>query len=108
MTVLFDVALEHARVFDHDVLRVDCVERIHMNRFVVRDRLQTSSRCNPTVVRRPGTIATHVTDKPHRRSVALLGVEWQPRALIRAQLIEDGFDVLATDSWPMMRHLVRS
>jgi hypothetical protein len=38
----------------------------------------------------------------------LLGVEWQPRALIRAQLIEDGFDVLATDSWPMMRHLVRS
>lgn len=44
----------------------------------------------------------------HRPEVVLLGVEWQPRALIRAQLIEDGFDVLATDAWPMMRHLVRS
>jgi len=44
----------------------------------------------------------------HRPAVVLLGVEWQPRALIRAQLIEDGFDVLATDTWPMMRHLVRS
>lgn len=44
----------------------------------------------------------------HRPAVVLLGVEWQPRALIRAQLIEDGFDVLATDAWPMMRHLVRS
>jgi len=35
--------------------------------------------------------------------VVLLGVEWQPRALIRAQLIEEGFEVVATDTWPMMR-----
>ena len=31
MTVLFEVALEHARVFDHDLLRVARVQRIHLN-----------------------------------------------------------------------------
>jgi hypothetical protein len=36
----------------------------------------------------------------------LLGTEWQTRALLRAQLIEEGFEVLATDSWPMMRRLL--
>jgi hypothetical protein len=39
--------------------------------------------------------------------IVLLGTEWQPRALIRAQLIEEGFDVVATDSWPMMRRQLR-
>jgi hypothetical protein len=40
---------------------------------------------------------------PTPPDIVLLAVEWQPRALIRAQLIEEGFDVVATDSWPMMR-----
>jgi hypothetical protein len=35
--------------------------------------------------------------------IVLLATEWQPRALLRAQLIEEGFEVLATDSWPTMR-----
>jgi DNA-binding response OmpR family regulator len=42
-----------------------------------------------------------------RRSVVLLGVEWRPRALVRAQLIEEGFDVVATDSWPEARRFLR-
>lgn len=39
--------------------------------------------------------------------VVLLSTEWQPRALIRAQLIEEGFDVVATDTWPLMRRHLR-
>src|SRR5438034_8804448 len=39
--------------------------------------------------------------------IVLLCTEWQPRALIRAQLIEEGFDVVATDTWPMMRRHLR-
>jgi hypothetical protein len=39
--------------------------------------------------------------------IVLLGAEWQPRALIRAQLIEEGFDVVATNTWPMMRRHLR-
>ena len=37
----------------------------------------------------------------------LLVAEWQPRALIRAQLIEEGFEVVATNTWPMMRRHLR-
>jgi len=39
--------------------------------------------------------------------VVLLAVEWQPRALLRAQLIEEGFDVVATNRWPAMRRHLR-
>lgn len=39
--------------------------------------------------------------------VALLATEWQPRALLRAQLIEDGFEVVATNTWPTMRRHLR-
>src|SRR5919109_2293318 len=39
--------------------------------------------------------------------IVLLGSEWRPRALIRAQLIEEGFEVVATNSWPMMRRRLR-
>ena len=39
--------------------------------------------------------------------VVLLCTEWQPRALIRAQLIEEGFDVVATDTWTMMRRYLK-
>ncbi len=35
--------------------------------------------------------------------IVLLSVDWQSRIALRAQLIEDGFDVVATDNWPMMR-----
>jgi len=39
--------------------------------------------------------------------IVLLATEWQPRALLRAQLIEEGFDVLATDTWTAMRRHLR-
>ena len=39
--------------------------------------------------------------------IILLATEWQPRALLRAQLIEEGFEVLATDNWPTMRRFLR-
>jgi hypothetical protein len=35
--------------------------------------------------------------------VMLLGAEWPERALIRAQLIEEGCDVVAVDGWPIPR-----
>jgi hypothetical protein len=31
--------------------------------------------------------------------IVLLAAEWQPRALIRAQLIEEAFEVVATDRY---------
>jgi DNA-binding response OmpR family regulator len=36
----------------------------------------------------------------------ILAVEWQSRALIRAQLIEEGFDVAAVDDWSAMRQFI--
>jgi hypothetical protein len=39
--------------------------------------------------------------------VVLLAADWQPRALIRAQLLEEGFEVVATDTWPTMRRHLR-
>ena len=44
-----------------------------------------------------------VSMRPLPPDVVLLAVEWQPRALIRAQLIEEGFEVVATDDWNTMR-----
>jgi hypothetical protein len=39
--------------------------------------------------------------------VVLLSADRHTRAPLRAQLIEDGFDVVATDTWPMMRQHLR-
>ena len=39
--------------------------------------------------------------------VVLLCAKWQPRALIRAQLIEEGFEAIATNTWPLMRRHLR-
>ena len=39
--------------------------------------------------------------------VVLLGAEWKSRALIRAQLIEEGFEVVATNTWAMTRRQLR-
>ena len=43
-----------------------------------------------------------------RPDVALLSTEWQPRALLRAQLIEEGFEVVAADTWLMLRAHLRA
>src|SRR5215510_3068805 len=40
--------------------------------------------------------------------VVLLGSEWLDRALLRAQLIEEGWDVVAIETWPMPRLYRRS
>ena len=45
--------------------------------------------------------------RPRQTDIVLLGTEWQARALVRAQLIEEGFEVLATDTWPMMRQYLQ-
>lgn len=42
-----------------------------------------------------------------RPDIVLLGTQWQPRALLRAQLIEEGFDVVATDRWSDARRHLR-
>jgi len=39
--------------------------------------------------------------------IVLLDADWQSRTLIRAQLIEEGFEVVATESWTMMRRHLR-
>jgi len=44
---------------------------------------------------------------PDRPDVVILSVDRLTRAPLRAQLIEDGFEVIATDSWPMMRTHLR-
>jgi len=35
--------------------------------------------------------------------VIVLGAEWRERALLRAQLIEEGHEVVAVDAWPIPR-----
>lgn len=35
--------------------------------------------------------------------VLLLSAEWPERALLRAQLVEQGYEVVAIDGWPMPR-----
>jgi hypothetical protein len=39
--------------------------------------------------------------------IVLLSADWPVRALIRAQLLEEGFEVIATDAWPMTRRFLR-
>src|SRR5687767_3642787 len=33
--------------------------------------------------------------------VVMVGSEWPERALLRAQLIEEGYEVVAVDAWPI-------
>src|SRR5262249_21424457 len=44
---------------------------------------------------------------PEQPDVVILGADRLTRAPLRAQLIEDGFEVIATDTWPMMRRHLR-
>ncbi|MBI2186103.1 MAG: hypothetical protein HYU37_03135 [Acidobacteria bacterium] len=39
--------------------------------------------------------------------IVLLGPEWPARALLRAQLTEDGYEVVATNAWPIPRQFLR-
>lgn len=36
-----------------------------------------------------------------RVDVLLIGAEWRTRALVRAELIEQGYEVVAVDEWPI-------
>jgi len=40
---------------------------------------------------------------PKPPDVMVLGAEWPERALLRAQLIEEGYGVIAVDAWPIPR-----
>jgi hypothetical protein len=39
----------------------------------------------------------------NRPDILLIGADWRTRALLRAQLIEDGHEVVAVDDWPVPR-----
>jgi hypothetical protein len=39
--------------------------------------------------------------------IVLLGPAWPTRSLLRAQLVENGYDVVATDVWPIPRQYLR-
>lgn len=47
-----------------------------------------------------------MTDEPP--DIVLLGPEWRARTLLRAQLIEEGYEVVATDAWPIPRRYLRA
>jgi DNA-binding NtrC family response regulator len=49
--------------------------------------------------------STRMTQQPP--DIVFLDADWQSRALIRAQLMEEGFEVVATESWTMMRRHLR-
>jgi hypothetical protein len=40
--------------------------------------------------------------------VVLLCSEWPARALLNAQLVEEGYDVVTTDQWPIPREFLRA
>jgi len=40
--------------------------------------------------------------------VVLLCSEWPARALLNAQLVDDGYDVVTTDRWPIPRQHLRA
>ncbi|MBI2833953.1 MAG: response regulator [Acidobacteria bacterium] len=44
---------------------------------------------------------------PAETQILLVGAEWKPRALIRAQLIEEGHEVEAVESWEEAELLLR-
>ena len=41
--------------------------------------------------------------QPEPPDVIVLGAQWPERALLRAQLIEEGHEVIAVDTWPIPR-----
>jgi hypothetical protein len=51
--------------------------------------------------------ATATDRSPDRADVVLLSADRLIRAPLRAQLIEDGFEVIGTDTWPAMRRHLR-
>jgi hypothetical protein len=57
------------------------------------------ARC-PMLTLRAWSLVT-IEQKPP--DVMVLGAEWPQRALLRAQLIEEGHEVVAVDSWPIPR-----
>lgn len=56
------------------------------------------------VERKPDLTDRNVNPVP---DIVLLGPEWHPRALLRAQLLEEGYEVFAVDTWPAMRRALR-
>jgi len=49
----------------------------------------------------------HLSTELRPTDVAILAVDWASRAPLRAQLLEEGFEVVATDTWPAMRQSLR-
>ena len=49
----------------------------------------------------------HLSTELRPTDIVILAVDWASRAPLRAQLIEEGFEVVATDTWPAMRQSLR-
>ena len=47
-------------------------------------------------------------ERPAVPDVVLLCSEWPTRALLNAQLVEEGYDVVTTDQWPIPRQHLRA
>jgi DNA-binding response OmpR family regulator len=54
----------------------------------------------------PQPVVGDPRERPRATDVLLVDAEWPSRALLRAQLIDEGFEVLATEAWPMARRLL--
>lgn len=48
-----------------------------------------------------------IAENPIPPDVVLIGPEWPTRALLRAQFAEEGYEVVATDAWPIPRQYFR-
>lgn len=59
------------------------------------------------IVSAPKRVQLSSNMTPAAPDIILLAVAWKPRALLRAQLIEEGFAVVATDDWGTTRRLLR-
>lgn len=45
-------------------------------------------------------------NSPAPPDIVLIGATWPARALLRAQLKEEGYEVVATDAWPIPRQFL--
>jgi hypothetical protein len=72
------------------------------------DRLLNARYGDTQGHRRGCNFSARVAVVTARPDIVLLGPEWPTRALLRAQLAEEGYNVLATDMWPIPRQYLRS
>lgn len=57
-----------------------------------------------------GLLTGEEDDRPHavHEKLMLIGADWRPRALLRAQLLEEGYDVTAIGVWDEAELMLRT